>query len=117
MLAKPSPTGYAEPMSDFLDVAGASGTTYRFRRASLDALPAMAGNLVVVRRGRSGAEFLLCAAAGGLTQVRAPAAAALKGRDGAAVYVRLNVARAVREAEHADIVAAVAPRAELAEAD
>ena len=35
--------------------------------------------------------------------------AVLRERRGAALFVRLNVARTVREAEHADIVAAVEP--------
>lgn len=116
-LAAPVRGRYAGLMSDFLDVAGASGTAYRFRRASLDALPATAGNLIVARPGRAGAEILLCAAAGSLSGARAAAAAALKGRTGAAVFVRLNVARAVRETEHADIVAAAAPRTVIAETD
>ncbi|MFN3511891.1 MAG: hypothetical protein ACK41C_02515 [Phenylobacterium sp.] len=97
-------------MSDFLDVPGVSGARYRFRRADLHALPATAGNLLVVCLRKAGPELLLCAAADSLAQAASGAAEALKARRGAVVYIRLNVARAAREAEHADI-AALAPEA------
>ncbi len=101
-------------MSQFLDLPGASGARYRFRRAELDALPVMGGNLVVAQPHPSGPRLFWCAPAESLAQARPAAAAALKGRAGAAVYVRLNVARATREAEHADLTAAAEALAEPA---
>lgn len=95
-------------MKEIVDVPGASGALYRFRRAELPALPAIAGNLVVVRRRRSGIELLACSPAPSLADACDLVRSTLAAHRGAAVYVRLNVARAVREAEHADIIAAAA---------
>ncbi|MGA0608427.1 hypothetical protein ACO2Q0_20735 [Phenylobacterium sp. VNQ135] len=93
-------------MSEILDVPGASGARYRFRRTDLDALPATAGNILVLRPRKAGPELLLCAAVDSLAQARDAAAAALQGAPGAAVYIRLNVGRTARDAEQADIDAA-----------
>ena len=100
---------------EFLDVPGASGTQYRFRRASLADLPSTAGNVVVVTGEPPRTRFRLCAATHSLSGAGPQIQAAVREVRGARVFVRLNVARAVREAEHADIVAAVRPDAELPE--
>jgi hypothetical protein len=92
-------------MSDFLDVPGASGARYRFRRADLHALPATAGNLLVVSPRKSEPVIRLCVAADSLAQAAPAARDALKAHRGAVLYIRLNIARAVREAEHDDIAA------------
>lgn len=98
---------------DFLDVTGASGTTYRFREARLDRLPASAGNLLAVTGAPPRLGFVVCAAARSLAAAAAPLREALDGVRGVRAYVRLNVARATREAEHADIVAAHPPAHDL----
>lgn len=96
-------------MTDFLDVPGASGTRYRFRRAGLADLPVGAGNLVAVTGAGSSRKVLVCATARSLSRASAEIRNALKDHPQAVVYVRLNVARATREAEHADIAAAAEP--------
>ncbi len=102
---------------DFLDVPGASGTQYRFRSARVGELPATAGNLVAVIGAPAAHRFLLCAAAPSLSRAAHAIDAALHGAPGVTVFIRLNVARAVREAEHADIVAAVSPDTDLPDLD
>lgn len=96
-------------MTDFLDVPGATGARYRFRRAALDALPVNAGNVVALDGKAGKTRYLLCAATRSLARAETTLREALGDQRSAAVYVRLNVARTVREAEHADIVAAVEP--------
>ena len=59
--------------------------------------------------------LLLCGAARSLVHAAPAAADALQANRGASLYVRLNVARTVREAEHADIVAGVSPAAEISD--
>lgn len=102
---------------DFMDVTGASGAAYRFRRTTPDQLPATAGNLIVVSGTGARRRFRLCASARSLNRATSEVRHALTGLRGAEVYVRLNVARATREAEHADIVAAVAPETDLPDLD
>jgi hypothetical protein len=98
-------------VSDFIDIPGVSGAQYRFRRTAPAELPATAGNLVVAT-GRAGRlKVLLCGAARSLARAAPAAVEALKANVGARLYVRLNVARTTREAEHQDIVAAVSPEA------
>jgi hypothetical protein len=98
---------------DFIDVPGASGTRYRFRRAELHALPPAAGHLIAVTGSPPALRFRLCAAARSLSRSAAEIAAALDGDQGTRLFLRLNVARAARDAEHADIVAAIRPDTEL----
>ncbi|CAN7639900.1 hypothetical protein LJR219_005017 [Phenylobacterium sp. LjRoot219] len=86
---------------DFIDVPGASGAAYRFRRWPGAGLHRpIAGNFVVViERGRK-IEGL------GVTDDLSRAPEQLAERlKGAALFTRLNIARAVREAEHADLAA------------
>lgn len=101
----------------FLDVPGASGARYRFRPARITDLPATGGNVVAVTGASVGQRFVLCAAACSLGRAGSDIQAALRDAPQAEVFIRLNVARAVREAEHADIVAAVAPLTELPSLD
>lgn len=102
-------------MSDFLDVLGASGAQYRFRRTAPAELPAMAGNLLVASGETGRLKVLFCGAARSLARAAPAVADALQSDPHAALYVRLNVARTVREAEHADIVAGVSPAAEASD--
>jgi hypothetical protein len=84
---------------DFIDVMGASGSAYRFRRFSgAGRHPPIAGNFVLVDRGRK------ILALGMLEDLsRAPQVLAER-MNGAELFTRLNISRRVREAEHADLV-------------
>ena len=94
---------------EFLDVKGASGRAYRFRSARLDQLPATAGNLILTTGARPRLGYRLCAAAHSLDRTAPVVREALAGARGARLFIRLNVSRAARDDEHADIVAAVNP--------
>jgi hypothetical protein len=99
----------------FLDLTGASGSVYRFRRCGdLNELPATAGNFVYLRADPAGDEIVCCGTARSL--VRASSAwKAAERRKATDLYLRLNVSRAVREGEHEDIVAATQPPLVLTE--
>lgn len=101
----------ARPMTDFLDLQGASGAPYRFRHVTLKDLPTMAGNVVVVTPPQAQRAVVFCGAAECLAQAAPRLGAALAAHPGAQLYVRLNVARTTRDAEHADLVAGVRPMA------
>jgi len=104
-------------MGDFLDIPGASGTPYRFRRTTPAELPAMAGNLLVAVGAAPRLKVIFCGSARSLARAAPTVAEILQANRNAGLFVRLNVARTVREAEHADIVAAVAPETEAADLD
>ncbi len=92
-------------MKDFIDLEGASGARYRFRLWPEGAPHTpVGGNYVYVKAEESGVTVLQVGETNDLSKARAgwPAAA----RRGAThVMTRLNVARAVRAAEHADLAA------------
>lgn len=104
-------------MTEFVDLQGASGAHYRFRRADLAALPAMAGNAVVAGGPPGRLKVLFCGSTRSLAGAAPAISQTLAGRRGARLYVRLNVARATREAEHADLVAGLKPEAHAGELD
>ena len=104
-------------MTEFVDLQGASGARYRFRRADLTALPAMAGNLVVGSGGPGRLKVQFCGATRSLAHAAPAISQILAGRRGARLYIRLNVARTTREAEHADLVAGLDPQAHAGEID
>ncbi len=89
-------------MNDFIDLTGASGATYRFRRRAVagDHLP-IAGNfaLVTIEDGKVTVSTL--GKSNDLSRLMAPTEP-----PEAQVYTRLNVARAIRTAEHDDLAAA-----------
>ncbi|MGA0605467.1 hypothetical protein ACO2Q0_05640 [Phenylobacterium sp. VNQ135] len=95
-------------MKPFLDLTGASGAAYRFRL-----LPAgqrhvpIAGNYALVRPRGEGVRVVAVAATDDLS--RAAEELSPQARRGVHIYTRLNVARATREAEHADLAARYAP--------
>ncbi|HEY8616358.1 hypothetical protein [Phenylobacterium sp.] len=91
-------------MNDFVDLVGASGAPYRFRRLpeGQDHLR-IAGNYAWLRPKGEAFSVALLGVTDDLSQARAQTPQA--ARRGAALYTRLNVARAVREAEHEDLVA------------
>jgi len=101
-------------VTDFVDIPGASGARYRFRRATFEDLPVNAGNVLAMTGGKARPRAVLCATARSLARARPALGEALSGRS-ATLYVRLNMARAVRDAEHADIVAAMEPEVVLAD--
>lgn len=96
-------------MSDFVDVPGASGAQYRFRRAAPAELPPTAGNLLVATGQTGRLKVLFAGAPRSLSEAAPAVTEALRANRNARLYVRLNVARTTREAEHEDIVAATAP--------
>lgn len=91
-------------MSEFIDLRGASGAAYRFRRADPAALPATAGNFIYVREEAGELEVVCCGTALSLTSA-GDLSRNMTDRYGATdLYIRLNVARAVRRGEHEDIL-------------
>jgi hypothetical protein len=87
---------------DFVDLQGASGQTYRFRKwpPAGHHLP-IAGNFALVRTRTR--EVVGLGIVDNLADVRSQIGDL---QPGVAVYTRLNVSRAHREAEHLDLVAA-----------
>src|SRR5438067_11786881 len=84
---------------DFIDIPGASGTAYRFRRwPSSGSHPAIAGNFVVVAENTR--KVLAVGVIDDLSRVRAELEHLPRG---AALFTRLNVVRREREAEHSDL--------------
>jgi hypothetical protein len=104
-------------MADFLDVTGASGGAYRFRRVASAELPATAGNLLVASGLATPLRILLSASADSLTRTASVVKETLAANPDAGVFIRLNVARAIRDAEYADVVAAVHPETQVADLD
>jgi len=104
-------------MTDFVDLQGASGAHYRFRHTDLAALPAMAGNAVVAAGPPTKLKVLFCGSTRSLAGAAPKIRETLAGRRDARLYVRLNVARTTREAEHADLVAGLKPEAHADELD
>jgi hypothetical protein len=95
-------------MKDFLDLEGASGAVYRFRHAAPGELrPRMGGNFAVVKPRAKGFTVRFVGATNDLSQAQATCPPeVLKG---AQLYIRLNVPRGQREAEHQDLLANYGP--------
>jgi hypothetical protein len=91
-------------MNEFIDLQGASGVSYRFRTwpAGGDH-PPIAGNFAIVRFEPEGMKLLALGQSLDLS-LQPPEWTKLKSDD-AALFTRLNVARAAREAEYEDLVA------------
>jgi hypothetical protein len=99
-------------MREFVDLRGASGTFYRFRLwPEGGAHPPMAGNYMVLLDRDGVYEALLAGVTADLSRAADEARKVLAKSADARLYTRLNVARAVRMAEHEDIVAAYQPQA------
>lgn len=93
-------------MKDIIDIAGASGALYRFRRHADGAeLPATAGNFLYVRRTRQGFDLVCCGESSTLSRASGLWRQAQTDHKATHLFLRLNVASATRRAEHADIVA------------
>jgi hypothetical protein len=107
-------------MKDFIELQGASGAVYRFRLwpSGADHQP-IAGNYVCVRADGDNVQVVHVGETIDLSELRKTLPK--KVRDATTqVYTRLNVARAIRHAEHDDLMArdqprrTRAPRSELA---
>lgn len=93
-------------MREFLDLPGQSGASYRFRlwRQDQPHQP-IAGNYVVVKEADGATpEVRVIGVTSDLSRVGASMRKAQRNGP-VQVYTRLNVSRAVREAEHQDLVA------------
>jgi hypothetical protein len=95
-----------DEVKPFVDLAGASGEVYRFRLAEGGLSPA-GGNFVYVREEGGETKVVCCGKARSLTSV-------LMGRiwitdehaqPDDTLYIRLNAASRVRDAEHEDLIA------------
>ena len=92
-------------MQDHLDLQGASGASYRFRLiAGPDQLPATSGNFVYVRWLGATPQVFCCGVIDSLSAAFGSWDEAIRTYGALSVYIRLNVARARRDEEHADLV-------------
>jgi hypothetical protein len=102
-------------MKDFLDLKGATGRAYRFRLWPEGAHHApIAGNYVYVKDEAEGPKVLQVGECNDLSTARAGWSKATR-RGATHVFTRLNVSRAVRIAEHEDLLANF-PAARVSEA-
>ena len=97
-------------MNPFIDIPGASGSAYRFHRfGDPTRLPATAGNFIFTRSGPDDDEVICCGTARSLVLARAAWDTAVEQYHTTSMFVRLNVSRLIRTAEHDDIVARLKP--------
>lgn len=109
-VVQPHSNGYLTLMKPIIDLNGASGAVYRFRLIEDPALlPATGGNFVFLRADRKGEQVVGCGVARSLNHAAASWAQAVEEHRANRIYVRLNVARALRETEHDDLVAGIQP--------
>lgn len=93
-------------MQEILDLQGASGETYRFRLiADAAQLPATSGNFVYVRWRGTTPQVFCCGAVNRLSAAAGRWDEAVRAHGATGLYIRLNVARALRNEEHADLIA------------
>src|SRR6266545_1931379 len=91
---------------DFVDLHGASGQAYRFRAWPTNGRhPPMAGNYVILR-----ARPLEVVEVGTLDNLADARSHVGELGPGVGLFTRLNVSRAYREADHADLAAAHATK-------
>ena len=96
---------YLTPMQNFIDLEGASGTTYRFQRVDdIARLPAIAGNFVYVQSDGPKPVVVCCGVCETLLRAGETWPAAQQDHGAKAIYVRKNVSWKVRETEHNDIL-------------
>lgn len=92
-------------MNELLDLPGLSGETYRFRLVTDPALlPAGSGNFAFVRWRGPTPQVVCCGAVNTLTSAVRDWDAAVRAYGAQGLYIRLNVARATRDAEHDDLM-------------
>jgi len=93
-------------MREFVDLPGASGATYRFRLLARGETPLrIAGNVAILRSRAEGYSMLHLGMTDDLSTMREQAPP-IEVHGPFGYYIRLNVSRLAREAEHADIAAA-----------
>ena len=84
---------------EFIDIRGASGSAYRFRRwPAAGRHPPIAGNFVIVAE-----ESRDVLALGVIDDLSRAPALLQDGSRQAGLFTRLNISRRTREAEHADL--------------
>ena len=94
----------------FIDIEGASGCVYRFRRINDPVgLPAMSGNFLFLKTASDGTAVVCAGTAGSLIRAGEVWKPVVEAHDAKAIFVRLNVSRSVRASEHDDIVEAQHP--------
>jgi len=97
-------------MQSFLDLAGASGLTYRFHRIErTDQLPAIAGNFAYVRGEGPALAVVGCGTADTLLRAGDRWSEAIQAHQADGIFVRLNVSWRTRGKEHDDIVLNLQP--------
>ena len=97
-------------MKEHVDLQGASGASYRFRLvADPGQLPASSGNFAYVRWRGAAPQIACCGAVNSLLSANRLWDEAVRGHGVEGLYIRLNVARAVRDEEHADLVQKLRP--------
>ncbi|WP_133255027.1 hypothetical protein [Phenylobacterium hankyongense] len=98
-------------MREIVDLRGGSGRTYRFRLWPEGAAHTpMAGNYVVLREEPAGFTVVLAGTSEDLSGARTKWRKAARDQSSTHVFTRLNVSRAVRVAEHDDLVAHYRPK-------
>lgn len=103
-------------MQDFIDLHGASGAAYRFRRLAEGAShQPIAGNYAFVKETANGYSVVRVGMTTDLSKAREECPASQR-RGAGHLFTRLNVARLTREAEHADLAAAYPPVSEESDA-
>jgi len=91
-------------MNEFVDITGASGTSYRFRLAAdAAALPDAAGNFVFVRQEDGRAHIVGSGSAGNLAVAAKLWARAVAEQQADSLYFYLSIARRMRTEVHEDI--------------
>jgi acetyl esterase/lipase len=97
-------------LQSILDLPGASGATYRFRRVSdPHQLPASSGNFVYVRWRDAAPQVICCGSVDRLVEATRQWDAAVRAHGVEDLYVRLNIARSIRGDEHQDLTNAIRP--------
>jgi hypothetical protein len=101
---------YAGPVQEHLDLTGASGANYRFRRVVDPAqLPTTAGNFLYVRWRGTAPQVMCCGAVDSLVEANHRWDAAVRAHGAEGLYIRLNVARSTRREEHLDLFTRLRP--------
>lgn len=93
-------------MSSFIELVGASGTTYRFRKPD-GAVSPIGGNFVYVRDEDGAARVVCCGRARSLGWALSHPVwqSDENAAEGDQLYLRLNAIRSVRADEHEDLIA------------
>ena len=103
-------------MKPFIEIAGVSGSIYRFQWVSGPTrLPATAGNFIFLRSSPGEDEIVCCGMVRSLVLAVSAWEQAQDQHGATSIYVRLNVSRGIRSAEHQDIVAKQAPMLTISE--